>query len=109
VNLTASRVSLEKLRKVRLFQSDAYVSLDLGENRITLVRREGAPGGAEAPRITAEKLEFDAADALLAQDRAFAECVRTRAEPEVSGADGERALDLALRIQEAIEPVEGNG
>ena len=105
----ASRVSLEKLRKVRLFQSDAYVSLDLGENRITLVRREGAPGGAEAPRITAEKLEFDAADALLAQDRAFAECVRTRAEPEVSGADGERALDLALRIQEAIEPVEGNG
>jgi predicted dehydrogenase len=106
VNLTASRVSLERLRKVRLFQSDAYVSLDLGENKITLVRREGAPGGAEPPRITVEKLEFDAADALLAQDRAFAECVRTRAEPEVTGEDGERALDLALRIQEAIEPIE---
>jgi predicted dehydrogenase len=107
VNLTASRVSLERLRKVRLFQSDAYVSLDFGENKITLVRREGAaPGGATPPRITAEKLEFDAADALLAQDRAFAECVRTRAEPEVSGADGVRALDLALRIQEAIEPIE---
>ena len=106
VNLTASRVSLERLRKVRLFQSDAYVSLDLGENKITLVRREGAPGGAEPPRITAERLEFDAADALLAQDRAFAECVRTRAEPEVTGEDGERALDLALRIQEAIEPIE---
>jgi len=43
---------------------------------------------------------------LLAQDRAFAECVRTRAEPEVTGEDGERALDLALRIQEAIEPIE---
>jgi predicted dehydrogenase len=106
VNLTASRVSLEKLRKVRLFQSDAYVSLDLGENKITLVRREGAIGGAEAPRIVAEKLEFDAADALLAQDRAFAESVRTRAEPEVTGEDGMRALDLALRIQEAIEPIE---
>jgi predicted dehydrogenase len=106
VNLTASRVSLERLRKVRLFQSDAYVSLDLGENKITLVRREGAPGGAAPPRIVAEKLEFDAADALLLQDRAFAECVRTRAEPEVSGADGVRALDLALRIQEAIEPIE---
>jgi predicted dehydrogenase len=102
VNLTASRVSLERLRKVRLFQSDAYVSLDLGENKITLVRRDGA----DPPRITAEKLEFDAADALLAQDRAFAECVRTRAEPEVTGEDGERALDLALRIQEAIEPIE---
>ena len=106
VNLTASRVSLERLRKVRLFQSDAYVSLDLGENKITLVRREGAPGGDAPPRIVAEKLEFDAADALLAQDRAFAECVRTRAEPEVTGADGVRALDLALRIQEAIEPIE---
>jgi predicted dehydrogenase len=106
VNLTASRVSLEKLRKVRLFQSDAYVSLDLGENKITLVRREGAIGGAQPPRIVAEKLEFDAADALLAQDRAFAESVRTRAEPEVTGEDGMRALDLALRIQEAIEPIE---
>jgi predicted dehydrogenase len=106
VNLTASRVSLEKLRKVRLFQSDAYVSLDLGENKITLVRREGTPGGGEPLRITSERLEFDAADALLAQDRAFAECVRTRAEPEVAGVDGERALDLALRIQEAIEPIE---
>jgi len=106
VNLTASRVSLERLRKVRLFQSDAYVSLDLGENKITLVRREGAPGEATPPRIVAEKLEFDAADALLLQDRSFAECVRTRAEPEVSGADGVRALELALRIQEAIEPIE---
>ncbi|MEX2207552.1 MAG: Gfo/Idh/MocA family oxidoreductase [Myxococcota bacterium] len=106
VNLTASRVSLERLRKVRLFQSDAYVSIDLGENKITIVRREGAPGGAVAPRITAEKLELDAADALLAQDRAFAESVRTRAEPEVSGEDGYRALDLALRIQEAIEPID---
>jgi predicted dehydrogenase len=106
VNLTASRVSLERLRKVRLFQSDAYVSLDLGENKITLVRREGAPGESVPPRIVAEKLEFDAADALLVQDRAFAESVRTRAEPEVTGADGVRALELALRIQEAIEPIE---
>jgi predicted dehydrogenase len=106
VNLTASRVSLERLRKVRLFQSDAYVSLDLGENKITLVRREGVAGEGAPPRIVAEKLEFDAADALLAQDRAFAACVRTRQEPEVTGADGVRALDLALRIQEAIEPIE---
>jgi hypothetical protein len=43
VNLTASRVSLERLRKVRLFQNDAYVSIDLGENKITIVRRQGEP------------------------------------------------------------------
>lgn len=106
VNLTASRVSLERLRKVRLFQSDAYVSIDLGENKITMVRRQGEPGGAEPMRITSEKLELDSGDALLAQDRAFAESVRTRAEPEVSGEDGYRALDLALRIQESMEPID---
>jgi len=106
VNLTASRVSLERLRKMRLFQSDAYVSIDLGENKITIVRREGTPGGPEPLRITSEKLELDAGDALLAQDRAFAECVRARTEPEVSGEDGYRALDLALRIQESIEPID---
>jgi predicted dehydrogenase len=106
VNLTASRVSVERLRKVRLFQSDAYVSIDLGENKITVVRRQGVPGGAEPPRISVEKIELDAADALLAQDRAFAESVRTRSEPEVTGEDGYRALDLALRIQESIEPIE---
>jgi predicted dehydrogenase len=109
VNLTASRVSLEKLRKVRLFQPDAYVSLDLGENKITLVRREGEPGGPTPMKITSEKLELDSGDALLAQDRAFAESVASRAEPEVSGEDGYRALDLALRIQEAIEPMVPTG
>ncbi len=106
LNLTASRVSLEKIRKLRLFQSDAYVSIDFGASKITIVRREGEPGGAQAPKIHVENLEFDSGDALLAQDRAFAEAVRDRGEPEVSGEDGYRALDLALRIEDSIPPVE---
>jgi predicted dehydrogenase len=106
LNLTASRVSLEKLRKLRLFQTDAYISMDFGANKLTLVRRIGAPGGAVAPQIRAQTLELDGGDALLVQDRAFAQAVRARGKPVVSGEDGARALDLALRIQEAIPPLE---
>ena len=106
LNLTASRVSLETLRKVRLFQSDAYISIDFGENSLTIVRREGRLGAGETPRIHVEKLELDSGDALLAQDRAFAVSVRERTKPEVSGEDGYRALDLALRIEESIERLE---
>jgi predicted dehydrogenase len=109
LNLTASRVSLEKLRKLRLFQTDAYISIDFGANKLTLVRREGAPGGAEPPKIQARTLELDGGDALLAQDRAFAQAVRARGKPVVSGEDGLRALDLALRIQESIPPLEETG
>jgi predicted dehydrogenase len=109
LNLTASRVSLERLRKIRLFQTDAYISIDFGENKITVVRREGAAGGDGPPKIRAETLELDGGDALLAQDRAFAQAVRERGTPVVSGEDGYRALDLALRIQESIPPLEEAG
>ncbi len=106
VNLTASRVSEERLRKIRIFQSNAYISIDLGANSIGVVRREGLPGEGEPPRIQAEQIEFDESDALLAQDRAFAACVRERSEPEVTAEDGYRALDLALRVQESMPDVE---
>jgi len=106
LNLTASRVSTERLRKIRVFQPDAYISIDFGTNRIAVVRREGEPGLPEAPKIRVENLEFDASDALLAQDRSFARAVRERGIPDVTGEDAYRALDLALRIQESIPPVE---
>jgi predicted dehydrogenase len=105
-NLTASRVSPERMRKIRLFQSDAYISIDFGTNKIVVMRREGELGADGVPPIRTEQLEFDESDALLAQDRSFAEAVRTRRAPEVTGEDGYRALDLALRIQDSIPPLE---
>ena len=102
-NVTSSRVSLEKLRKIRVFQSDTYLSIDLSANQIQVVRLEGRMGeGGELPKIRAESLGFDPADSLLAQDRAFVRAVRERTRPAVSGEDGYRALDLALRIQESL-------
>lgn len=106
LNLTASRVSMEPMRKIRLFQPDAYISIDFGSNRITLMRREGVPGQGELPKIHAETFEFDEGDALLEQDRAFVESVRTRTPPEVGGAEALRALDLALRIKESMPAFE---
>jgi predicted dehydrogenase len=106
LNITASRVSLEKMRKIRVFQADAYISIDFASNKIKVVRREEATDEAGAPKIIAEDLEFDVADALLAQDRAFVETVRERGTPKISGDEGYRALDLALRIQESIPPME---
>lgn len=106
LNLTASRVSAERLRKIRIFQSNAYISIDLGRNEISVVRREGLPGRGEPPKIHAEHLEFDESDALLAQERAFVKCLRERGTPVVSGEDGYRALDLALRVQESMPDVE---
>ena len=110
-NVTASRVSLEPLRKIRVFQSDAYLSIDLSASQIQIARREGKPvaGSGALPKIHAESLRFDPLDALLAQDRAFARAVRERTAPQVSGEDGYRALDLALRIQESLPAFEELG
>ena len=106
LNITASRVSLEPLRRIRLFQADAYVSVDFAAQKLVIARREGAPGGATPPKISVETLALDAGDALLEQDRAFARAVATRSAPAVTGEDGLRALDLALRIQESMPPLE---
>jgi predicted dehydrogenase len=105
-NLTASRVSTEQLRRIRFFQSDAYVSIDLGTGAVRVVRREGSPGSDPPPKIHVEKFALEKGDSLLAEDRAFAEAVRDRKPPEVSGEEAYRALDVALRIQESLPSLE---
>jgi predicted dehydrogenase len=105
VNLTASRVSLEPLRKIRVFQADAYIAMDFAGHEITVLRRQ-TPLGAASPVIDAQRLQFDQGDALLQQDRAFLAALRGEGAPTVTGEDAYRALDLALRIEEAMPPVE---
>lgn len=95
-NLTASRVSLEKVRKFRVFAPRTYVSVDFTAREAQVFRLE--PDGAGRPRIASEKRGAPDEEPLRRQVVAFLEAVRTRTEPVVSGSDGRRALALAHAI-----------
>lgn len=104
-NLTASRVSVEPLRRIRIFQPSGYVSIDLlAKSAAFFRRREDEAGGS--PRIEMERLEIVQEDALLAQLRSFVDTVRTRSAPAVSGDDALRTLRTALRVVDAMPPLE---
>ena len=101
VNATASRVSLKTERKMRLFEDDAYLSLDLQQKILTLIRkRESAAPGALPVSIEEQSLEQG--DALKAEIEAFLESIRTGKPPVVSGEDGLMALETAMRITEQV-------
>jgi predicted dehydrogenase len=97
-NVTASRVSMRKQRKIRIFQEDAYVSMDFIENQIQIYRRIFPAGPGGLPEITGEVLETEKGDALRDEIRSFVDCARTGAAPRVSGEDGLAALEVAFRI-----------
>jgi predicted dehydrogenase len=100
-NLTASRVSNKRMRKVRFFQTDAYISVDFDARRIAVHRKEPASEDG-SPTITLDEKCFQDQDALLDEIAAFVQAVRTGAEPAVSGEEGCRALEVALEISTAI-------
>ena len=104
-NLTASRVSPTPMRKLRFFQRDGYFSVDFLAQSVVIFRRF-EDEGSETPRIEMERLEIDREDALESEQRAFLECIRTRRAPLVSGEDAVRALRTALRVVEAMPPLD---
>jgi predicted dehydrogenase len=99
-NLTASRVSTEKVRKFRYFQPHEYVSIDFARRDSMVIRvdRDGP-----SPKIGFQKLEAAPAEPLRAELGAFIESVRTRRPPLVGGREGRAALALAVRVMECIE------
>jgi predicted dehydrogenase len=102
VNTTASRVSLKTERKLRIFQDDAYMSVDLQQKILTVVRKSDDPPGGELPPVRIEEQSFEQGDALRTEIESFLECVRTGRQPIVSGEDGLSALETALRISEQV-------
>lgn len=97
-NVTASRVSLKTERKLRLFRDDAYLSIDLQQRILTVIRkRPTAPAAGELP-VLIEEQSFEQGDALRAEIRSFLDCIRHGRPPVVSGEDGLRALETAIRI-----------
>lgn len=99
-NLTASRVSTERVRKLRFFQPNEYVSIDF-TRRDALVLSVNRDEGA--PKIGFRKLETKPAEPLRAELAAFTESVRTRRAPLVGGVEGREALALAERVMICIE------
>jgi predicted dehydrogenase len=102
-NATASRVSLKVERKLRLFQDDAYLSLDLHQKIMTLIRKGAGVGPDGLPQVSIDERSYGEGDALKAEIESFLETVATGGTPVVSGEDGRRALATAIQISEQVE------
>jgi predicted dehydrogenase len=101
-NTTASRVSLKTERKLRIFQDDAYMSVDLQQKIVTIVRKTGGEVKPDALPVQIEERSFEQGDALKAEIESFLDCIATGKLPLVSGEDGMRALETAIRITEQV-------
>jgi predicted dehydrogenase len=101
-NTTASRVSLKTERKLRIFEDAAYISLDLQQKILTLIRkREDGPQPGQLP-VSIEEANLEQGDALKSEIESFLACIRNNQRPIVSGEDGLRALETAIRISEQV-------
>ena len=101
-NATASRVSLKTERKLRLFQDDAYLSLDLQQKILTVIRKGEGVGPDGMPQVAIDEKTYEQGDALKSEIEAFLEAVATGRPPPVTGADGLLALRTAVSIGEQV-------
>jgi predicted dehydrogenase len=102
-NVTASRISRDRVRKIRFFQPDSYLSIDYAAQEVEgwrLVRREGA-----RPSIEGGPIPVQHEEPLKREFADFLRAVRERSTPLVDGEAGRRALELATRIAEKMESV----
>ncbi len=102
-DVTASRISMKSERKLRVFQTDAYLSIDLQQKLLTVVRRPAVIVAGEMPAVAVEERNFDPGDALLAEIEAFRDAIERGGAPVVSGEDGLRALETATRIAALVD------
>jgi predicted dehydrogenase len=116
-NFTASRVSTERVRKLRFFQAGQYISIDYGRQDVLVFSVGGAVGASHSfaedanewgtqpsvnPQISMAKPPITAEEPLLAEIKAFLQSVRERSRPVVALEDGRKALELGLAILDEI-------
>jgi predicted dehydrogenase len=100
-NLTASRVSTEKVRKLRFFQPGQYVSLDYSRQDVVVLSVKPGEGGLP-PVIAPQKIETARVEPLRAEIESFLKAVENRTEPEVTADSSKQALELAQHVVERI-------
>ncbi len=112
-NLTSSRISLKKMRKMRMFQKDAYVSVDFLDKKTEVIRQKASHDGsniltfdvetAKGSRSVAfERLEIQNTNAIKAELTAFRDAILNNTPTKVSELDGYQALEVAHQILEKI-------
>ena len=100
VNVTASRISDKSMRKIRVFQHDAYISIDFSAQEVSVYRKIEDEG--RIPYIASEKPKIEPKDSLEEEIRCFLRAVKQKSEPLVSGESGRRALKIALEITKQL-------
>ncbi|MFH2138299.1 MAG: Gfo/Idh/MocA family oxidoreductase [Candidatus Omnitrophota bacterium] len=95
-NITASRVSNDILRKIRIFQKNTYISIDYVSQKITVFKKHGST-------ITRKDIEVSKKEPLVEELRSFIDCIKKGKQPVVCGKDAKQALQIALTINNQIK------
>lgn len=106
VNLTASRISVERMRKIRIFEENAYVSTDYSEQKVLVYRKKpgpAPPGASPMELITIEPMPVRRDEPLKLELESFVACARSRSRPVVSGSDALRSMHVARDIIQFIQ------
>ena len=104
-NLTASRVTPKKQRKIRIFQEDTYISIDSARPSLEVYRKieiEDAKPGEVPAEIVRKRMRLEKKEPLKVEIEHFLGCIKENTQPQVSGAKGRDALQLAVEITEQI-------
>jgi predicted dehydrogenase len=101
-NVTASRISLKSERRMRIFQPDAYINVDFQNKKVAIFRKGEGEMFPGVPNISMDEKSFEQGDALKAEIASFLEAIVTGKQPVVTGEDGRRALETALKINKKL-------
>ena len=96
-DITASRVTKDVVRKIRIFQEESYISLDYMDQEVTIFKKTGN-------KILKERVKVKKVLPLNKELESFIDCIQHHKKPVVSGVEGRRALQVALAIIEKISP-----
>ncbi len=101
-NVTASRISLKSERRMRIFQPDAYITMDFQNKKVAVFRKGNGEMFPGVPNVTIDQRELGQGDVLKDEIASFLEAVAGNRTPEVTGEDGRRALETALLINKKL-------